>query len=159
MPVCERIRVVRGLARRPSRARHTGGMHIDLSTVPIHLGPGGTAETVADFDWTPEQLAAYERATAAHGADGRIVMVFQMEGSWTTWERHPLGDEVVVACSGRHRFVQEIDGTEHVDEIIAGQAVVNPPGVWHTADSVEPGLVLTITPGLGTEHRPRSTAR
>ena len=43
----------------------------------------------------------------------------------------------------------------HVVVISAGEAVVNPPGVWHTADSGDGGWVLTITPGLETEHRPR----
>jgi hypothetical protein len=37
----------------------------------------------------------------------------------------------------------------------AGQAVVNPRGVWHTVDVHEPGQALFVTPGRGTEHRPR----
>ena len=80
--------------------------------------------------------------------------MFHMSGAWDQWECHPQGHEVVIACTGRHRFVQQIDGGQHVEEITAGQALINPPGVWHTADSVEPGWVVTITPGLGTEHRP-----
>ena len=36
-----------------------------------------------------------------------------------------------------------------------GEYVVNPPGAWHTADVVEPGSGLFITPGRGTTHRPR----
>jgi quercetin dioxygenase-like cupin family protein len=130
-------------------------MTIDITTVPIHLGPGGTASPVEDFDWSDERLAAYERATKADGADGRMVMMFHMVGAWTAWERHPLGAEVVIACTGTHRFVQEHDDGERVVVLTAGQALVNPPGVWHTADSVEGGWILTITPGLGTEHRPR----
>jgi hypothetical protein len=84
-------------------------MTIDITKVPIHLGPGGTARPVEDFEWTDERLAAYERATRADGADGRMVMMFQAAGAWTTWERHPLGAEVVIACTGTHRFVQELD--------------------------------------------------
>lgn len=130
-------------------------MTIDITTTPIHLGPGGTAGPVEDFDWSAERLAAYAAATSAHGADGRLVMMFHMSGPWTTWERHPVGEEVVVACSGRHRFVQEADDGEQIIELTSGQALVNPRGVWHTADSTEAGWVLTITPGLDTEHRPR----
>ncbi len=37
----------------------------------------------------------------------------------------------------------------------AGQAVVNPPGVWHTADVTGEATALFITPGLDTDHRPR----
>jgi mannose-6-phosphate isomerase-like protein (cupin superfamily) len=130
-------------------------MTIDISTIPIHLAPGGRAAAVDGFTWTPEGLAAYAEATQADGPDGRMVMMFHSVGAWDSWERHPVGAEVVVACTGTHRFVQELDGREHVVELSPGQAVVNPPGVWHTADSGEGGWILTITPGLGTEHRPR----
>jgi hypothetical protein len=33
--------------------------------------------------------------------------------------------------------------------------VVDPPGVWHTADVQEPGTALFVTPGHGTELEPR----
>jgi hypothetical protein len=131
------------------------GMKIDITKVPIHLGLGGTASPVEDFAWSDESLAAYERATRADGADGRMVMMFEVPGTWTTWERHPIGAEVVIACTGTHRFVQELDDGERVVEIGPGQALVNAPGVWHTADGGDGGWIVTITPGLGTEHRPR----
>ena len=134
-------------------------MTIDIRTIPIHLGPGGTARPVHGFTWSPEALAAYDDATRADGPDGRLVMMFHVEGAWTTWERHPLGAEVVVACTGTHRFVQQLDDGEHVAEQVVelgpGEALVNPPGAWHTADSGPGGWILTITPGLDTEHRPR----
>ena len=130
-------------------------MPLDITKQPIHLGPGGTATAIEDFDWSEERLAAYDRETRADGADGRMVMMFHMAGEWTTWERHPLGAEVVIACTGTHRFVQELDEGDHVVELTAGQALVNPPGVWHTADSGDGGWIVAITPGLGTEHRPR----
>jgi hypothetical protein len=59
-----------------------------------------------------------------------------VSGPWTTWERHPLGAEVVIELTG-------------------GQALVNPPGVWQGSDSDPDGWIVTVTPGLGTEHRPR----
>ena len=128
---------------------------IDIRTTPIHLGPGGTARPIEGFDWSPERLGAYARETEADGPDGRMVMMFHMDESWTSWECHPAGDEVVTACTGIHRFVQEIDGAEEVVQIGPGEALINPPGVWHTADVIEAGWVLTVTPGLGTDHRPR----
>jgi hypothetical protein len=36
-----------------------------------------------------------------------------------------------------------------------GQATINPKNVWHTVDVIEPGQLLFITPGIGTEHRTR----
>jgi hypothetical protein len=49
----------------------------------------------------------------------------------------------------------EIDGVSHRIELGPGEAAVNPRGAWHTADVIESGRVLFVTPGLGTEHRPR----
>lgn len=131
-------------------------MATDITAVPIHLGRGGAARVVDGFDWSPGRLAEYDRETRADGPDGRMVMMFETKGAWTSWERHPAGAEVVIACTGQHRFVQELDGGEHVVEIGPGEALINPPGVWHTADSGDDGgWILTITPGLDTEHRPR----
>ena len=130
-------------------------MTIDITTVPIHLGLGGTARPIEGFDWSEHGLAAYDQATRHDGPDGRMVMMFHMAGAWTTWERHPRGAEVVIACTGTHRLVQELDDGERVVEISAGQALINPPGTWHTADSGDGGWIVTITPGLDTEHRPR----
>lgn len=130
-------------------------MHTDLNTDPIHLGPGGRARIVDDFGWDPTRLARYAAETAADGPDGRLVMTFPAEGEWEHWERHPAGDEVVVAGAGRHLFVQETrDGPVEI-ELTPGRALINPAGIWHTARTLEPGWLLTITPGQGTEHRPR----
>ena len=49
-------------------------------------------------------------------------------GPWSTWERHPAGAEVVIACTGTHRFVQEVNGAERVVEIGPGQALINRTG-------------------------------
>ena len=75
--------------------------------------------------------------------------------SWTFWERHPAGEELVLLLNGRVDLIQDLDGTEHRIELKAGDGVLNPPGVWHTADVHDPGDALFITPGAGTEHRPR----
>ena len=57
------------------------------------------------------------------------------------------------SCStGQVDLVQWIDGAEHVVPLVAGQAVVNPVGVWHTAGVHEPGRAPFITPGRGTEN-------
>jgi mannose-6-phosphate isomerase-like protein (cupin superfamily) len=127
----------------------------DLATTHVHLGPGGRATPLPDFAWTPEHLDAYERRFAADGDDGRLVTTFRSEMSWPTWERHPAGEEVVVLLSGRIDLIQRAGGGERRIPLRPGQAVVNPTGVWHTADVHEPGEALFITPGRGTEHMPR----
>jgi quercetin dioxygenase-like cupin family protein len=128
---------------------------IDLTAMPIHLGLASRAVAVEGFDWDGRVLASYAAAVAEDGAEGRMVMVFEGSRSWDSWERHPAGDEVVVCLSGRMTLIQEVDG-EH-EQVVLGpcEAMINPGGVWHTVDVHEPVRFLTITPGLGTEHRPR----
>lgn len=126
----------------------------DLAATPLHLGLGGSARAVPGFSW--ERIEEYEAATAADGPDGRMVMSFRAVGAWTNWERHPVGDAVVIATSGTHRFIQELPDGEHEIVLRPGEALINPAGVWHTASSDgDGGWILTITPGQGTEHRPR----
>ena len=128
----------------------------DLSEVFVHLGLGVTATPLPDFTWTPEYLAGYQERFAADGAEGRLVCVVAQNETWDSWERHPGGEEVVVLLTGRVDLVQELDGHEHVVELRPGQAVINPAGVWHTARVHEPGMALFITPGRGTEAKPRA---
>lgn len=130
----------------------------DLATTHIHLGLGARATPLPDFEWSPDHLAAYQERFADDGDEGRLVTLFHNDASWTSWERHPAGEEVVVLLSGRIDLVQRIDGVERRVPLRPGQAVVNPPGVWHTADVHEPGDALFITPGRGTEHEPRGAA-
>ena len=68
---------------------------VDLLTTPVHLGLGSRAMPVEGFAWEPEVLESYSAAVAADGAEGRMVMIFDGDGPWTSWERHPAGDEVV----------------------------------------------------------------
>ena len=128
---------------------------IDLSSSIVHLGRGATAVPVGGADWSQEWLERYGADFAADGDEGRMVCVFPQGETWSTWERHPAGEEVVVLLSGRVDIIQEIDGEHRKVELHAGEAMINPRGVWHTADVHEPGQGLFITPGKGTEHRPR----
>ena len=134
-------------------------MDLDDQTTPfrfgdsiLHLGPT-SATVVRDFGW--DQIADYGARFAGDGAQGRLVTVEPQTATWTTWERHPAGEELVLLLSGRVDLIQELGGEDHRVELHAGEGVLNPPGVWHTADVIEPGDALFITPGMGTEHRPR----
>jgi quercetin dioxygenase-like cupin family protein len=129
----------------------------DLSTTHVHLGLGATATPLPDFEWTAEYLDAYERRFAGDGDEGRLVTLTAQRETWTHWERHPAGEEVVVLLEGRVDLVQEVDGREVVVPMRAGQAAINPVGVWHRSVVHTPGSALFITPGRGTEHRPLET--
>jgi quercetin dioxygenase-like cupin family protein len=121
----------------------------------IHLGLGARSTPVRGFSWDPGFLEDYDQRFAADGDEGRLFGVFGQTESWPTWERHPAGEEIVMLLSGRADLIQQIDGQERRVSLQPGQAVVNPVGVWHTADVHEPGEILFVTPGRGTENKPR----
>jgi len=127
----------------------------DLSRTYVHLGLGAVAIPVPDFEWSQDFLERYAQDTELDGQEGRLVCITRQEASWTSWERHPAGDEVVVQLSGIARLTQELEDGECTLELRAGQAIVNPRNVWHTVDVVEAGDALFITPGVGTQHRIR----
>ncbi len=127
----------------------------DLGTHPVHLGLGSRVIPLPTFTGTPEWYQQYGAAHAADGTEGRLVTVHTFHAPWDSWEVHPHGEELVLCVSGSVVLHQEMDGEEHTVELGAGEAVVNPKGVWHTADVTAPCTCLFITAGVGTENRPR----
>ena len=126
----------------------------DLTRTFVHLGRGGSAVPIPDFEWTPEFMTAYRDRVSGDGNDGRLVCLIPQTETWDGWERHPAGEELVLLLSGRIDLVQDLVGGEHVIELHPGEAAINPTNVWHTSRVHEPGDALFITPGEGTEHRP-----
>jgi quercetin dioxygenase-like cupin family protein len=84
-----------------------------------------------------------------------MVMLFDGRGPGAHWERHPAGDEIVICLSGRMTVIRNVAGEDDPVELGPGDAMINPRGVWHTVDVDESARFMTITPGVGTEHRPR----
>jgi quercetin dioxygenase-like cupin family protein len=127
---------------------------MSLERFPIHLGLGARAEAQPEFTGL-EWYAAYVERHAADGSEGRLVQMTSFRASWTSWEKHPAGDEAVICIAGEITLIQELpDGPRKVS-LRAGEYAINPRGVWHTADVVDHATALFITAGLGTEHRPR----
>ena len=109
-----------------------------LAEFPAHLGLGATVVREPRFtgaDW----YAAYGTRHASDGVEGRLVSMHTFTESWSSWET----------------LHQEIDGNVRTVMLHAGEAVINPPGVWHTADVSEPCTALFVTAGAGTENRAR----
>jgi len=103
-----------------------------------------------------EWYEAYGARHMADGAEGRLVAMHRFTESWTSWEMHPLGAEVVVCTEGSITLIQELaDGSEASVTLGPGQYAINPPGVWHTADVATSATALFITAGAGTQHRTR----
>jgi mannose-6-phosphate isomerase-like protein (cupin superfamily) len=127
----------------------------DLSRFPVHLGLGATVEHLPEFDGSPDWYERYGTAHASDGAEGRLVSLHTFAASWDSWEMHPNGEELVACVSGRITLHQEIDGEARTAVLGAGQAIVNPPGTWHTADVDGTATALFVTAGMGTEIRSR----
>ena len=72
---------------------------------------------------------------------------------------HPHGEELVLCVQGMLTLIQEIDGRLEKNRLRVGEAIINPAGVWHTADVEDDEgdevIAVFITAGMGTEHRPR----
>jgi quercetin dioxygenase-like cupin family protein len=125
-----------------------------LERFPLHLGLGARAEPQPEFTGM-EWYTAYVERHAADGSEGRLVSLFSFSESWTSWERHPAGDEAVICTAGEITLIQELSGGPQKVALRAGDYAINPRGVWHTADVAGHATALFITAGIGTEHRPR----
>ncbi|MEO6041135.1 MAG: cupin [Croceibacterium sp.] len=130
-----------------------------LEQHPIHLGRGSSAVPQPAFprdhramDW----YAAYGARHGADGTDGRLVSLVRFTEDWRGWEMHPAGAEVVVCLDGSMTLIQQQpDGEELRTTLAPGEYAINAPGVWHTADVHGEARGLFITPGAGTQNRPR----
>ena len=131
-------------------------MPTKLSENPIHLGLDAKALVQPVFTGDMEWYEAYSARNDGDGAEGRLVTTHSFSESWTSWEMHPLGSEVVLCTQGQITLIQELaDGAIKTIALNAGEYAINPPGVWHTADVEGEATALFITAGAGTKHRGR----
>ncbi|MGH9081059.1 MAG: cupin domain-containing protein [Acidimicrobiales bacterium] len=126
-----------------------------LEAVPVHLGLGATARPQPPFTGDMTWYEQYGARTAADGAEGRLVAMHTFDRSWDSWEVHPRGEELVVCVEGSFTLLQETESGVRSVTLGPGDALVNPPGVWHTADVTDTATAVFITAGMGTENRPR----
>ena len=79
---------------------------------------------------------------------------------------HPHGEEAVICTTGAITLWQDFSSIVQqeatTDEpmlrqvvLKTGEYAINPKGVWHTADCTEPCTAIFITPGMGTQNKPR----
>lgn len=131
-----------------------------LSEYPLHLGLGATSTVQPEFTGSMDWYQAYAQRVEADGVEGRLVTSHTFSSSWSTWEMHPHGSEVVLCVAGTVTLIQEgTNGlsTEAKFKLNPGEYAINPPGVWHTAD-VDEGKETTlvfITAGKDTQHKAR----
>lgn len=128
----------------------------ELSRFPIHLGLGAKAELEPEFTGEMSWYMGYGERHASDGVEGRLVSMHTFTEPWQGWEMHPKGHEVVICTAGELTLIQQAsDGVETRTTLRPGEAAINAPGVWHTADVEASATAVFITAGLGTEHRPR----
>lgn len=131
-----------------------------ISAHPVHLGLGASAESEPLFTGQMAWYGDYAARHAADGAEGRLLTQHTFKSSWSMWEMHPRGAEVVLCTAGQLTLHQALaDGQVRTVALHAGQYVINPPGVWHTADVTNEATAVFITAGLDTQHRPRDEVR
>jgi hypothetical protein len=127
-----------------------GPFHPEREFLQLDDGGDATVVPVTDDFW--QRLAAGKLPQLEQG---RLVSQYGFSQDWPSWERHPAGDEVVMLVSGAAEFLLEMpQGIQSVRLQEAGSYVLVPRGIWHTAKARQPTLMLFITPGAGTEHRP-----
>ncbi|MEE4284179.1 MAG: cupin domain-containing protein [Pseudomonadales bacterium] len=132
---------------------------IDLRSKPLHISSIGKnaepAVVLEDFNFDGASFEQYIDHHCSEQQPGRIMMIEASPRNWDSWERHTQGEEIVIVLSGKGEFIQDIDGVQQRLPVEAGSAVINPAGVWHTANIETPINALYITPCPGTEHKPR----
>ena len=124
----------------------------DIVSTYLHVQDDGrtAALPVSESFWEELASGAYPQLE-----QGRLMSAFSFSEPWSSWERHPAGEELVLLVSGAATVVLEENGAQReVSLRAAGAFVLIPPNVWHTARASEPTTVLFLTPGAGTEHRP-----
>lgn len=67
------------------------------------------------------------------------------------WERHPGGDEIVMAIEGNTTLELLVKGEQHSVSLRPGELVVVPQGHWHRFEASAKLKVMSVTP-QPTEH-------
>ncbi|WP_437605555.1 cupin domain-containing protein [Sorangium sp. So ce834] len=130
----------------------------DFRSTYLHLADGGDALPIEVRPTFWQELMSGDSKAAdirrVAEAGGWLVTTFHLAEDMQQWEMHPAGDEILVLLSGASDIVLQEQGGERVVELRAGTACKVPQGAWHRFIVREPGDMLAITYGKGTQHRP-----
>jgi len=93
-------------------------------------------------------------ASGRLGAFSRMVSSYSFDCDWTSWEKHPAGEEFVCLLEGDVDLVLQQNGGETIVTLNQpGSYVLVPVNTWHTARVRKPSKMIFITPGEGTENK------
>ena len=103
-------------------------------------------------DFSASQIP--ERPDPPFPVEGAIFGVATMsENSPHAGEMHPDGDEILYLISGRVKVVFLNSPVDDID-VLPGDGLVVPQGMWHRVDILEPSQIVYLTPGPNSEFRP-----
>lgn len=110
---------------------------VDNTVARLRFLPDRTpATTIDESDGVFARLADYR--------DGGIFV-----GRWagaSEWERHTVGDEIVMVMEGATTIFFLTDDGEQPAELTGGQLVIVPQGTWHRFETPDSVLVMSVTP-------------
>jgi len=84
-------------------------------------------------------------------------VVTMTENAPHSGEMHPDGDEVLYLISGRVLVTLQTKPIQKI-EILHGNGLIVPRGVWHTVDIIEPSQIVYVTPGPNNQFRQQEGA-
>lgn len=131
---------------------------IDLAKTPVHLSTvkDKPFEVLEGFNFDGPSFESYLADKCTENEPGCLVMEETSPDSWSTWECHPVGDELVIVLAGHGTFYQELEEKVVAIPFKAGDTIHNPKGVWHTADVESPMRAIYLTTCPDTDHKPRT---
>ena len=119
-------------------------------TNPYRFNPSANSIGIG-HDFSASQIP--ERPDPPISVEGATFGVATMsENSPHEGEMHPDGDEVLYLISGRVRVVF-LDCPVDDIEVLPGDGLVVPKGMWHRVDILEPSQIVYLTPGPNNEYR------
>ena len=126
-----------------------------LFDYPIHVGEG--ARTIPQPEFTG--ISAGTRLMIS----GMAMRVRRVASSRSTGSSNrgaagkciPPATRSCAASRDVALHQEHADGSTESVELGPGEYAINPPGTWHTADTLGPVVGLFITAGKDTTHRPR----
>ena len=101
-------------------------------------------------DRTPASDDERWYATLSDYRDGGIFVAHY--AGISQWERHRMGDEIVMVVDGATTLMLFVDGEEVPHDMSANEFLVVPQGVWHRVETPDGVKVMSVTP-QPTDHR------
>jgi mannose-6-phosphate isomerase-like protein (cupin superfamily) len=137
-----------GAARPPVQTRRRGAISLTDMSAPQ---PVSVPEAIANLQFLPDRQPSTtdEQAKDAFGqlAQYRDGGVFVAHWAGTSeWERHPVGDEIVMVVEGSTTIFFLTGDGERSGVLGPGDLVVVPRNTWHRFETPDRVQLMSVTP-------------